>query len=157
MLQKSFVYALAGLMACCHVAAAQGAGGPSGSRTKEAAIQELMEISGAKGMAMQMMNGMLPSLKQMVPDVPQSFWDDFMAEIDPDQLEKMVVPIYDKYFSQEEIEELIRINKTPLGQKVLHAMPLILKESMEAGQKWGEETAKRAIDKARERAAKAKT
>lgn len=49
----------------------------------------------------------------------------------------MLYPIYDKHYSNNELEQLIAFNKTPLGQKVIRVMPTITQEGMQAGQKFG--------------------
>lgn len=50
----------------------------------------------------------------------------------------LIVPIYDKYLSDEEIKGLIQFYQTPLGQKTLKVLPTVMSESREAGRKWGE-------------------
>ena len=51
----------------------------------------------------------------------------------------MVIPIYDKYYTETEIKELTDFYATPIGRKVITVTPLISQESMQAGQKWGKE------------------
>ena len=41
-----------------------------------------------------------------------------------------MVDIYDKYFTREEIKELIEFHKSPAGQKMLNTMPDIQKDIM---------------------------
>jgi hypothetical protein len=49
----------------------------------------------------------------------------------PDFLEKAAYPIYDKYFTEEELRDLVAFYKTPTGQKSIQVMPGIVRESME--------------------------
>jgi len=54
------------------------------------------------------------------------------------QLLDLAVPIYDKYYSDDEIKQLIHLYETPMGQKMLKVMPKVLGELQAAGEKWGE-------------------
>jgi hypothetical protein len=49
----------------------------------------------------------------------------------------MIIPIYDKYYSESEIKELTEFYQSALGKKVIATMPQIMQESMQAGQNWG--------------------
>lgn len=110
-------------------------------------IKKLLELTGSGKMGKQVMDAMLPSLKAMAPDVDAKFWDDFMAEVHPEELMDLVVPIYDKYYTHDEIRELIAFYESPLGKKMVDRMPAIMQESMAAGQAWGRELAQKVIDK----------
>jgi hypothetical protein len=142
----------------CHVlvlalaasaAGAQPTPAPAG-RTVEAVAREVIETSGGGRLGMQMMQQMLPALKQMLPDVPDSFWTSFMDEVRLDDLVDRTVPIYAKHFSKDDLEALLAFYRSPAGQRVLSEMPAVLQECMAAGQEWGKELAKRAVEKAQE-------
>ncbi len=123
-------------------------------RGKEEAIRELMSMTGASNMGRQVMEQMRPALRQAVPGIPDSFWDEFMAEVRMEEMTDLVVPIYAKYFTTEDLEQLVAFNKTPLGRKVIATMPALMKESMAAGQEWGRKVAERAYRKAQASASK---
>ena len=106
------------------------------SKTKTDNIQTLLELTGSGKMGMQAMETMLVSFKQTYPQVPENFWKDFMKEVNVDALNKMLIPIYDKYYTELEIKQLIAFYQTPLGNKVITTMPQIMQESMQAGQAW---------------------
>lgn len=46
-----------------------------------------------------------------------------------------VHPLYDKFFTVEELKDLVAFYKTSTGQKVIETMPLLFKESGELAQK----------------------
>lgn len=104
-------------------------------------IKQLMLKTGAGNMGVMAMNQMVPALKQMIPDAPEKFWQDFMAEFNADDLEDMIVPIYKKYLSQEELDAINAFYDTPAGKKLIKVQPLIMQESMAAGQVWGQKVA----------------
>ena len=51
-----------------------------------------------------------------------------------------MIPIYDKYFTHNDIRSLIRFYDSPIGRKFIKMQPYILTESMQAGTKWSEDT-----------------
>jgi uncharacterized protein len=118
---------------------------------KDKMIREILQLTGSAALSRQVMEQLLPPLKQAIPNVPESFWDEFMAEVDANELANLVVPVYSKHFTLEELEQLVAFYKTPLGKKLINEMPLVLKESMVIGQEWGADIAQRALRKAKAR------
>jgi hypothetical protein len=104
---------------------------------KKSDLRKLMELTGAGELGRQMQEQLLPAIKASEPKVPERFWTELMAELNPNELVEMLVPIYDKHFTQEEIRDLIRFYESPSGRKMIRVMPEILRESMQMGQTWG--------------------
>ena len=109
-------------------------------------IRTLMELTGAGDLGKQMMYQMLPALQQMAPNAPQAYWDAFMKEVDTDEMITLIIPVYQKQFSEKDIQELITFYKTPVGQKFIKAQPQILQESMAIGQQWGQALARKVLN-----------
>lgn len=120
--------------------------GFSQDSTKIASVRALLELTGSGNMGVQVVQNLLASYKKSFPNVPQEFWDDFLAEVNPDLLVKLVIPIYARYYSTDEINKLIEFYQTPLGKKIISTMPQVMQESMKAGQVWGEEMGKKVYD-----------
>ena len=126
-----------------------GAQGAKIDPGKEADIRRLMEVTGAKGLMKQMMDGMEKSLKpMMVTSLPpgdyrdrlvELFFEKFHSKGDTQELIDMAVAGYDKYLSDEEIKGLIAFYQTPLGQKALEVLPKLTVELQSEGLKWGQE------------------
>ena len=104
-----------------------------------------MESTGAGEVGVQVINQMLPAMKQLVPNAPEEFWQDFMAEINADEMIDLVIPIYQKYLTEEDIQAINAFYNTPEGKKLIRVQPLIIQESMQVGQQWGEEIARKVI------------
>lgn len=68
------------------------------------------------------------------------FFEKFRTKADPDALIDLAVPIYDKYFSDDDIKSMLAFYATPVGKKMVQVLPQLTNESMEVGQKWGQET-----------------
>jgi hypothetical protein len=116
------------------------------TRTKEVAIIELLNLTGSGNIGVQVINQLLPSFRSSAPEISDEFWDRFSASVNPDELMKLIIPIYAKHFSVDEIERIIAFYKTPTGQKFIREQPVILQESMVAGGEWGQSLAKRLLE-----------
>jgi hypothetical protein len=107
-------------------------------QTKDEDILKLLKITGTDKLAEQVMTAMIPQFKQIVPGIPDAFWDRFIKKINLDDLLFACVPAYSKYYTQNEIKQLIQFYESPLGKKVVEVTPLLTQETMVIGQKWGE-------------------
>ncbi|MCT2561449.1 DUF2059 domain-containing protein [Chryseobacterium herbae] len=117
------------------------------SQASEAKIREFIKITGADKMAITVMQQYIQQFKVGYPDVPDRFWDEFSSEISSNKMADLYIPIYAKYYTESDIDELITFYKSPVGQKTLRVMPSLMKESMEEGGKMGREIAQKIKDK----------
>lgn len=114
-------------------------------------IRRLIDISGSLGNAEMMMNTMISQYEDLGLNIPEEFWEEFKKEFNTDDLAQMVIPIYAKYYTHEDIKALIAFYESPIGQKLIENTPMVLQESMEMGSKWGQEMAARVVEKLSER------
>ncbi|MGB9599493.1 MAG: DUF2059 domain-containing protein [Myxococcota bacterium] len=127
-----------------------GANKPDSQKISD--IRRLLELTGSGNLGMQVMKNMINSYKQMMPDVPQSFWDSFIQEVNADSLVELIIPIYDKYLSHEEVKDIIKFYESPSGKKLIKVLPSITEESMEAGRNWGKEISNKLIKRLQDEA-----
>jgi len=73
----------------------------------------------------------------------EKFQDHSKAEMP--QLLDTAVPLYDKYFSREDIKGLIQFYETPLGQKALSVLPQLSIELQGEGMKLGEKLGRQSM------------
>jgi hypothetical protein len=116
---------------------------------KEADIRQLLALSGAAGLATQAMDTMektmRPLLTQSLPEgayrdrLVDLFFEKFHAKRDPNHLMDLLMPIYAKYYTDEDLKGLIALYQTPLGKKMLTVLPKIMAESQAAGGQWGQQ------------------
>ena len=137
-MKKSILAVLALALLCAGPAMSQ-----AGNAAKQQDIRKLMELTGAAKIGQQMAAQMIPMFKQSNPQVPQKFWDDVMKEFDAKSMIDLVVPIYDKHLTHEDVKGLIVFYQSPLGRKMSSVMPQIAQESMQVGQQWGMQIAQR--------------
>ena len=111
-------------------------------------IKHLIEVSGSDQMAAEWVSEFGNQLKnalsqsssspersqQIVGAFIQKLSDRFSAE-----WKDLLVGIYDRHLSQEEVKELIKFYESPLGRRLKDAMPKITEESTQAGLKRGGE------------------
>ncbi|MFQ5781150.1 MAG: DUF2059 domain-containing protein [Nitrospiria bacterium] len=107
-----------------------------GKGDPEGVARELLEVSGASKQGRRVTDQIIGSQRKRMPDIPERFWDDLKAEVDPDDLNLQIIPIYAKHFTVEEMRAIIAFYKTPAGRKLLSKLSVITKESLEAGRKW---------------------
>ena len=94
------------------------------------------------------MNQLIASFKTQMPQVPEAFWTKFQQKMDTRELINKIIPIYDKYYTIEDLKAVNAFYETPAGQKVLSTLPQIMQESMKVGQEWGQKMGKQAADEA---------
>ena len=115
---------------------------------KEADIRRLLDLTKFALLATQIMEGMEGSIKPlMMSSFPPGeyrerlidlFFAKFHSKISADQLLGLAVPIYEQYYTHDEIKGLIQFYETPLGQKLTSVQAQISGELQAAGRKWGE-------------------
>ena len=134
-------------------AAAKPMIGPS----EEKVIRQLLDVTGTVKLSQQMVDQMLASMQTSMPDIPAEFWTKIRACFKADEFIALIIPVYDKYYSKEELDGLLAFYQSPLGQKVIATLPEVNRESMAIGQAWGRKQAQAImteIDQEREAATK---
>jgi len=115
-------------------------------QASDKSVKELLQVTGAGDMAVQMMGQMIPAMQQMMPDAPEEIWVEFSKQIDGDELENLVVPVYQKHLTQADVDAQLKFLKSDAGQKMISVQPLIMQESMAIGQQWGMQVMQRAME-----------
>lgn len=165
---KAFASALAGLLLFATACTAQEISGapdqdssqsvaaaaranrvPKIDPTKEADIRRLLQLTGAGDLGIQSMTAMESTMRPMITNaLPPGdyreklidlFFEKFHSKVGSATVVDLMVPVYDKYFSDDDIKNLIQIYQTPTGQKLLSVLPKVISESRDAGEKWGEQ------------------
>lgn len=117
------------------------------SAESERLARHLLDLTRAGELGLQVMTQMIDTLASSNPQVPAAFWDEFLAEIDPEGFVELSVPIYVEHLTVEEMEAAIAFYSTPEGQAILTKMPTIVQQAMQAGQAWGMEVGQRAMER----------
>lgn len=125
------------------------------SAEKEAAIRKLFEIQGTRKSMEQVFAGMSenmkPTLAKMLPPgeyqdklIPL-FFEKFHSKMKTDDLLDLIVPIYDKYLSKEDVDGLAQFYQTPLGKKLNAVLPQLTVEIQTTAMNMGQELGRQAM------------
>jgi hypothetical protein len=134
------------LAAMCGVALSRSAQAqqPRPDSATGAAARKLLAATGATKLMIGNLESMIAAQRQASPQIPAAFWDAFLAHArrDTTKLIDMLVPIYASHLTLNELEELLKFYNSPIGQRLTSVQPAIFKESMAAGESWGEQIAR---------------
>lgn len=103
-------------------------------------ILKLMEVNGSAANYDMAFEQIVSQFKMMKPNVPQLTWDMAKREVfDKEivELNKKLIPVYQKNFAPAEIKQLIEFYQSPLGKKLVDGTTKVGKESMQIAQPWG--------------------
>lgn len=112
-------------------------------------VRELMEVFGVNRMFQQMNAQMAGMMGQQLPCVPADYWNNFLDEQGMQELSEKMIPIYQRHFTAEEIDGLLKFYRSPLGRKVVAEMPATMAEGMQIGQQWGQQRAEAMLEQLR--------
>jgi hypothetical protein len=106
---------------------------------KAAAIRQLLQVTEAAELMVTSIETSMPAQRAANPEIPDVFWEEFAARLrqDVDSFIEVLVPLYDKYLTLDEIRQLIAFYESPLGRRLIEVQPALAAESMVAGQEWG--------------------
>lgn len=119
------------------------------SKEYEQAMIKMLEASRNMEAMKQIAPQMINMIKQQTKDVPDEAWKEIEAEMIAmyDQIIKAMIPIYQKYMTLEDIQEVIKFYETPVGKKMAEATPKITMESMPIAQKIAMENMQKLMEK----------
>lgn len=152
---KTYILGLTLLLSCASFSQTSPAASSSSARTqadkdqatKRVEIRQLIELTGAANVSADALRQIIAPLRAGFPQVPDEFWDTFVKEVRSEELVDLVVPIYDKYYTREEIHDLTMFYRSPVGQKTIKILPKLSADAIDAGQEWGKTVADRAMRK----------
>ena len=131
-------HALVALLLCfCPFVFAQQAPKATAAQTsKEAKIRELIRLTGSADLAFNAMKTQVATIKKMLPlpaKAQDDFADQFFAAADINEFIDLFVPIYDKHFTESDLDGMLAFYRTPVGQKLIKELPAVAAESQQAG------------------------
>ncbi|KAA1150028.1 DUF2059 domain-containing protein [Pseudoalteromonas sp. FUC4] len=115
--------------------------------TKQQKIDELINVMNMDAMVDSMygqVEGMMKGMSDQMGVKPseQAIFDKYYSdmttvlktEMSWAKMQPMMVNVYDKHFSEQEIADMLAFYKTDTGQKILEKMPVVMQESMQMSQ-----------------------
>lgn len=110
---------------------------------KAAEIKKLLDLTGVLKLMDQMKTRMLESFKDQHPGVSPDVWKHVDQEMDMNQLLNDLIPLYDKYYTLDDLKAANAFYESPAGRHFLAATPQLMRESMQIGQAWGQKVGQR--------------
>ncbi len=110
---------------------------------KEQAILELLQDMGIATEMYMMIESMEDIFTVYLENegLDEEFIDGFIEELRSEEslniLMELAVPIYDKYFTSNEIAALSRFFRSPVGKKYVSSTPILTLEMERIGEEWG--------------------
>ena len=106
----------------------------------KAALKNMFEVSGSEESYKMVIKQMVTMFKTQFSDVPEEHWNNLEKEFlqaSLDDLVDMLVPVYKRHLTLDDLQKIIEFYHTPTGKKYAEKKPLITQESMQVGQQWG--------------------
>jgi len=97
---------------------------------KKNAILELLDVTGTRSNLQLMADAMRENIKAQMPEMTEDIMEEFEKAMDYDSMVAIIIPIYARHWSTDEIKGMVAFYRSPLGQRMMKEMPGILKESM---------------------------
>ena len=104
-----------------------------------AALKKMFVVSGSNEtykMAIKQMISMYKAQSTLNQDKLKSMEEEMLKTSMKDLTDKLV-PVYQKYMTLSDINEMIKFYESPVGKKFARNNPLITQESVKIGQEWG--------------------
>ena len=146
--RESFMQKLSSVFLMLLLVSSPSVFGAEISKEKRADIEKLLEMTGALAVGQQMSTAVAEQMSQLLrkarPDIPDRVLSVLPEEIssvideNASGFKDVLIPLYDRHFSDADIKELIAFYSTTLGQKTIRVMPVLMNESLQAGQQWGQ-------------------
>lgn len=107
-----------------------------------ATVRELIAAANMQHLMQQMIGQMGQQVDLMVQQrlpclPPHTVSAVFTTPQATQQLIDLMVPIYQRHFTEQDVRALLAFYRTPVGQKMLREQPKIMVEAMAAGQQFG--------------------
>jgi uncharacterized protein len=109
-------------------------------------IEQLLKTMHFEILITTTMNSYMTLIKTNSPHLPPEFFDSFSKEFTVQFVRELILPLYDRTFTQAEIVAMNDFYSTDVGQAVLQKMPALMNESMQKGATWGLLFAQRAAN-----------
>ncbi len=105
---------------------------PALSDDKSALVLKFVELFGTKA-------AMTQNLEQMIASLPPDQAESFRKAFSVGEIIELLVPLYEKYFSVEDLQAYIEFYSSPSGRKLVSSIPGIMQESVAVSSKYFEE------------------
>lgn len=104
-----------------------------------AQVYQILALTGTDTVKREMLDGLLPHMKQMMPYMPADVVEDLRRSLGTTDFEGAMVRSFQQHLSAEDAAEIIAFYQSPAGKRMIAVMPNILDEGREAGSELGQQ------------------
>jgi hypothetical protein len=122
---------------------------------KDAEIRKMIQSSGIEATMKVVMVRVLETERARDYTLPAEFWNRAESEMDTADLANQLIPLYDRYYSLDDLKAINVFNASPAGQHMIAVKTQIATEAMKVGQQWGRSMAQKIMSEMEEEKVKA--
>ena len=116
------------------------------STEKKALIEKMFALTGAKSLMENQLAQIIPISKKSHPEIPDEFWRRVSQKMNMNDLINQIYPIYDKYYTVEDLKAFIAFYETTAGRKLAKNLPQMMQEMTTTCSQWGARIGKEVAD-----------
>ena len=115
----------------------------SDAEAKRNDIRKLIEITGVKESMADMLPQIIAPMKSSYPQMPDRVWQELAEEFKVDDLVDRLIPVYEKYYTRDDIRGIIAFYQSPLGRKLIAVQSQMAPDILEVSQEYARDLAQR--------------
>jgi len=115
-----------------------------------AQVYEILKLTGTDTLKREMLDGLLPHVKQAMPYMPADVVEDLRRSLGTADFEGAMVRSFQQHLSAEDAADIISFYQSPAGKRMIAVMPNILDEGREAGSELGQQVTIEVVERHRD-------
>lgn len=104
-----------------------------------AQVHEILDLTGTNTQKREMLDGLLPHLKEIMPWMPADVLADLQQRLGTADFEGAMVRSFQLHLSTEDAAAIIAFYKSPAGKHMILVMPEVLNDGQDAGAELGQQ------------------
>ena len=103
-------------------------------------LNMLFDVSGSTELYNMTIKQILAILREQHPDISEAKWaaiEKEFTDISLNELTVMLMPVYKKYLTIDDLKEIIKFYNTPIGRKYSKNLLPLTQDAMAVGTEWG--------------------
>jgi hypothetical protein len=104
-----------------------------------AQVYEILNLTGADTMKREMLDGLMPHLREAMPYIPADVVEDLQRTLGTADFEGAMVRSFQMHLSTEEAAQMIAFYQSPAGRHMIAVMPEVLNEGHDASAQLGQQ------------------
>ncbi len=122
---------------------------------KAAEIRKMIQASGIESTMKVVMVRVLEAERARNYTLPAEFWNRAESEMDTADLVNQLIPLYDRYYSLDDLKAINAFYASPAGQHMIAVKTQLTTEAMKIGQQWGRNMGQKIMSEMEEEKVKA--